>query len=109
MGAGASPGAAKAVHTTTPQGLQEFVRGIPAEERMILAKALNSCDGGPKLERRRTSIVAVKSSKVRAELGTELPSEELDFGFPPQKVNIAERCKGKRIIIVGLPGAFTPT
>jgi peroxiredoxin len=34
---------------------------------------------------------------------------ELDFGFPPEKVNIAERSKGKRLFLVGLPGAFTPT
>jgi hypothetical protein len=42
-------------------------------------------------------------------IGSELPAVEIDFGFPPEKVNIAERVKGKRVIIVGLPGAFTPT
>jgi len=34
---------------------------------------------------------------------------ELDFGFPPEKVDLAARLKGKKTIIVGLPGAFTPT
>lgn len=41
--------------------------------------------------------------------GDKLPSVELDEGFPPSKVNIAEYSKGKKIVVVGLPGAFTPT
>ena len=35
--------------------------------------------------------------------------EELDLGFPPEKVNLAQRVAGKKVILVGLPGAFTPT
>jgi len=42
-------------------------------------------------------------------VGDKLPSIELDHGFPPKKVNLAERAKGRNIILVGLPGAFTPT
>jgi hypothetical protein len=42
-------------------------------------------------------------------VGSEIPSVPLDCGFPPTKVNLAERTKGKRVIVVGLPGAFTPT
>jgi len=31
-------------------------------------------------------------------------------GFPdPKKINITDYCAGKNVIIVGLPGAFTPT
>ena len=31
-------------------------------------------------------------------------------GFPDvEKINVAEYCSGKNVIIVGLPGAFTPT
>jgi 2-Cys peroxiredoxin 5 len=41
--------------------------------------------------------------------GDKVPSIELDLGFPPKKVNIAEYIKGKKIIFMGLPGAFTPT
>jgi len=44
-----------------------------------------------------------------APVGSEIPSVEIDCGFPPEKVNLAERTKGKRVILVGLPGAFTPT
>ena len=42
-------------------------------------------------------------------IGQKVPSLDLDFGFPPAKVNLAERAAGKKVIVVGLPGAFTPT
>lgn len=39
-----------------------------------------------------------------------IPSLCLLQGFPDvEKVNIADYAKGKNMIIVGLPGAFTPT
>lgn len=45
-----------------------------------------------------------------ASVGDKLPSVELYKGFPEvERVNIAERCKSKSVIILGLPGAFTPT
>lgn len=48
----------------------------------------------------------VSSVKV----GDVVPSGlALDFGFPPTKVSIDDRLKGKNVLIVGLPGAFTPT
>jgi len=41
---------------------------------------------------------------------TSLPSVELMQGFPEvKKINITDYCAGKNVIIVGLPGAFTPT
>lgn len=42
-------------------------------------------------------------------VGDKVPSADLDFGFPPMKVNVADRIKGKKVLLVGLPGAFTPT
>ena len=33
----------------------------------------------------------------------------LDFGFPPDKIDISKRFAGKNVVLVGLPGAFTPT
>ena len=43
-------------------------------------------------------------------VGTKVPGGvELDLGFPPTKVALSERVRGKNVILVGLPGAFTPT
>lgn len=44
-----------------------------------------------------------------ASVGDKIPSVELHKGFPPEKVNIADYCKDRNIILLGLPGAFTPT
>mmetsp|Transcript_16331 Transcript_16331/g.30715 ORF Transcript_16331/g.30715 Transcript_16331/m.30715 type:complete len:182 (+) Transcript_16331:87-632(+) len=44
-----------------------------------------------------------------AAVGDKFPSVELDMGFPPTKVNMGERLAGKKAIVVGVPGAFTPT
>jgi peroxiredoxin len=42
---------------------------------------------------------------------TSMPSVEIfSATFPdPKKINIADYCAGKKVILVGLPGAFTPT
>lgn len=43
-------------------------------------------------------------------VGESIPDNvDLHYGFPPEKINLKERMAGKNIILVGLPGAFTPT
>ena len=42
-------------------------------------------------------------------VGDTFPAIDLDFGFPPEKVSMTERLANKKTILVGLPGAFTPT
>jgi peroxiredoxin len=44
-----------------------------------------------------------------AKVGDKFPAVALDLGFPPAKVDMAERLAGKKTIVIGLPGAFTPT
>lgn len=57
------------------------------------------------------SIVLFLALSIGAaiEVGDLIPDVELDFGFPPTKINLRERLAGKKTILMGLPGAFTPT
>jgi len=41
-------------------------------------------------------------------VGDKLPSVELFEGNPGNKVNIADSVKGNKVVIFGVPGAFTP-
>jgi len=51
-----------------------------------------------------------QATRSFASVGDKIPSVELMKGFPnPENINIAKYCAGRSIIIVGLPGAFTPT
>ena len=51
------------------------------------------------------------------QIGDRIPDatlfESTEFGeacpLPPAKISVADATKGKRIVIFGLPGAFTPT
>lgn len=54
---------------------------------------------------RAQRVVACKAAKV----GDSIPAVSLDDGFPPEPFKLADYCKGKKVVLVGLPGAFTPT
>lgn len=41
-------------------------------------------------------------------VGDKLPSVDLFENTPADKVNLAQAATGKKIIIFGVPGAFTP-
>jgi hypothetical protein len=49
------------------------------------------------------------NNKSQIKVGDKVPYVDLDWGFPPQKVNLPSYCMGRNVLIVGLPGAFTPT
>jgi peroxiredoxin len=51
------------------------------------------------------AIASVRGIQV----GDKLPDVTLDKGFPPEAVSTSSLCSNKKIILVGLPGAFTPT
>jgi len=43
-------------------------------------------------------------------VGDRIPSGvALHQGFPPQEIVLADRVANKKVLLVGLPGAFTPT
>ena len=44
--------------------------------------------------------------KVGDVIGKDL---EFHFGFPPETINLKDRLANKKVILLGLPGAFTPT
>jgi peroxiredoxin len=46
---------------------------------------------------------------AQLQVGMKIPPSEMHLGFPPTTINIAERVAGKKVVLVGLPGAFTPT
>ncbi|HSQ66954.1 MAG TPA: GNAT family N-acetyltransferase [Polyangiaceae bacterium] len=58
-----------------------------------------------------------KEAAMMIKIGDRIPDatlmESTGFGeacpLPPEKVSVAEACKGKRIVVFGLPGAYTPT
>lgn len=53
--------------------------------------------------------VSRTGTALNVAVGDAIPSVDMHEEFPPEMVNLAEYSKGKSIIMVGLPGAFTPT
>jgi 2-Cys peroxiredoxin 5 len=52
---------------------------------------------------------SLKGAVSSIKAGDKVPSITIDQGFNPiGKVNMQERTKGRNVIIMGLPGAFTP-
>jgi len=58
---------------------------------------------------RSLGLINKQSYRAFASVGDKLPSVNLHSGFPPEEVNLVDYTNGKNILVVGLPGAFTPT
>jgi len=81
------------------------LRGAPTFAGLALVPATaTSCKHSIRLLSTSNPAVA-----TNVKVGDQIPSVSLDKGFPPTPVPMHEFCKGKKIVLVGLPGAFTPT
>jgi len=58
------------------------------------------------LQKLRKTKVAKKAPEAKP--GDIVPNISLDQGWPPQKINLRKYTKDKTVVILGLPGAFTP-
>lgn len=55
-------------------------------------------------------LVALLALAAAVKVGDKIPSDvDLHFGFPPENISLSQRIADKKVILVGLPGAFTPT
>ena len=62
----------------------------------------------------QTAVAAVMlfsaaASAFTIKAGDKVPAADLHFGFPPTFVNTEDYLADRNVIVVGLPGAFTPT
>lgn len=56
-----------------------------------------------------TRAFVARSSALNVAVGDTIPDVTMDETFPPTKISLKELTAGKKIIFVGLPGAFTGT
>lgn len=54
------------------------------------------------------SLYSTLPSSPLLQVGDAVPSVEVFEGEPGKKVNLAELFKGKKGVLFGVPGAFTP-
>jgi peroxiredoxin len=55
------------------------------------------------------ALFASVANVAALSVGDAFPDLSIDQGFPPKVVSLKDRLAGKKTILVGLPGAFTPT
>ena len=55
-------------------------------------------------------LLLIKHNKAMAqvEIGDKVPSVTLNENSPDTKIDLSEFCSGKKVVIFGVPGAFTP-
>merc|ERR1719326_2559441 len=89
-----------------PKGKQQAIHKAESfADYLARRKAEEAKAGDPKGGSRSGSINMVM------EPGLTVPADlKLQEGpFPPMEINLAKRFEDKNVVLVGLPGAFTPT
>ena len=74
---------------------------------MLASRFATAAKAATALRRPKPAVSSVV--RALASVGDAVPSVELHKNFPPEKINLADFCRDKKIILLGLPGAFTPT
>jgi len=105
-----APGAPQKTALRAGQGQAQAAQGAQPSVAPSLVAAAATLGFGVAVSQRtrktsRASIVSLNAAAV----GDAVPNVGLDLGFPPEKVVLSDYCKGKKVVLVGLPGAFTPT
>ena len=54
-------------------------------------------------------LFSAVASAFTLKAGDKVPAADLHFGFPPTFVGSEDYLADRNVIVVGLPGAFTPT
>ncbi|XP_075829431.1 peroxiredoxin-5, mitochondrial isoform X2 [Microtus pennsylvanicus] len=96
--------------------LQSGIHGLGGRAGSVLRAAANwTCEAGrasreaagwKRSGARSFSSAAVAMAPIK--VGDAIPSVEVFEGEPGKKVNLAELFKGKKGVLFGVPGAFTP-
>ncbi|KAH8057164.1 hypothetical protein JL722_6805 [Aureococcus anophagefferens] len=83
---------------------------VEAPDPARLDSAPKSSPGVPTNSKPLALGACVMGQKMSVKAGDTIPSVVLCDGmqFPPKLVNVADEIKGKKVLIMGLPGAFTP-
>jgi len=56
------------------------------------------------------ALLVACSGTSAIDVGDSIPEGlTLHHGFPPKSISLDERFMGRNVLLVGLPGAFTPT
>lgn len=79
-----------------------FHRAMPSKTALRVAVA-------PPLATQPMGFDRFSVRSLSVSIGDAIPAVSLDKGFPPEKVPLDDFCTGKKVVLVGLPGAFTPT
>jgi peroxiredoxin len=54
-------------------------------------------------------LLAAGAAVAAISVGERIPTANLHLGFPPDFVDLSSRIAGKNVVLISLPGAFTPT